>query len=114
MSKIDFMKKILRHTAILGIASALFVGAVLAEDAPYQTGEEPIAPGVVHESHYWNTNYGPIRFEVLECDLTNPNLDLRLVAGQGEYTERATVPAMAQNTGAVAMINGDFFNMALQ
>lgn len=114
MSKIDFMKKILRHTAILGIASALFVGAVLAEDAPYKTGEEPIAPGVVHESHYWNTNYGPIRFEVLECDLTNPNLDLRLVAGQGEYTERATVPAMAENTGAVAMINGDFFNMALQ
>ena len=51
---------------------------------------------------------------MLECDLTNPNLDLRLVAGQGEYTERATVPAMAQNTGAVAMINGDFFNMALQ
>lgn len=114
MKKFDFMKKILRHTAILGLASALFVGAALAEDAPYKTGEEPIAPGVVHESHYWNTNYGPIRFEVLKCDLNNPNLDLRLVAGQGEYTERATVPAMAQNTGAVAMLNGDFFNMALQ
>lgn len=56
MKKIDFIKKILQHTAILGIASALFVGAVMAEDAPYKTGEEPIAPGVIHESHYWNTN----------------------------------------------------------
>ena len=74
MKKIDFIKKILQHTAILGIASALFVGAVMAEDAPYKTGEEPIAPGVIHESHYWNTNYGPIRFEVLKCDLNNPNL----------------------------------------
>lgn len=114
MKKFNLFKKVLRHTAILGMLSALFAGAVMAEDAPYKTGEEPIAPGVVHESHTWNTNYGTILFEVLRCDLTNPNLDLRLVAGQGEYTERATVPAMAQNTGAVAMLNGDFFNMALQ
>lgn len=48
MKKIEFVKKILQHTAILGIASALFVGAVMAEDAPYKTGEEPIAPGVIH------------------------------------------------------------------
>lgn len=114
MKKIRFLSKLIRHTAVLSIVSALFVGAVMAEDAPYKTGEEPIAPGVIHESHYWNTNYGPIRFEVLKCDLSNPNLDLRLVAGQGEYTERATVPAMAENTGAVAMLNGDFFNMALE
>lgn len=114
MKRIHFWRQVLRHTAMLSLASALFVGAIMAEDAPYQTAEETIAPGVVHQSHYWNTNYGAIRFEVLRCDLTNPNLDLRLVAGQGEYTERATVPAMAQNTSAVAMLNGDFFNMALQ
>ena len=114
MKRFNLWKKVLRHTVLLSLAGALFAGAIMAEDAPYKTGEETIAPGVVHESHYWNTNYGPIRFETLRCDLTNPNLDLRLVAGQGEYTHRATVPAMAQNTGAVAMLNGDFFNMALQ
>lgn len=114
MKNFDFLKKIFRHATILSLASALFVGAVMAEDAPYKTGEEPIAPGVVHESHYWNTNYGSILFEVLKCDLTDPDLDLRLVAGQGEYTERATVPQMAEDTGAVAMLNGDFFNMALE
>ena len=114
MKNFDFLKKIFRHATILSLASALFVGAVMAEEAPYKTGEEPIAPGVVHESHYWNTNYGSILFEVLKCDLSDPDLDLRLVAGQGEYTERATVPQMAEDTGAVAMLNGDFFNMALE
>ena len=46
--------------------------------------------------------------------MTNPNLDLRVIAGQGTYTKRATVTQMASQTGAVAAINGDYFNTALQ
>ena len=114
MKAFNRLKRIVQHVTIFGIASMLFAGAIMAEDAPYKTSEEPIAPGVVHESHYWQTGYGPIIFEVLKCDLNDPDLDLRLVAGQGEYTERATVPQMAEDTGAVAMLNGDFFNMALE
>ncbi|MDO4281853.1 MAG: stalk domain-containing protein [Peptococcaceae bacterium] len=110
----EFMARVFRSSILCGMVSMLCFGAAFAEDAPVKTAEEGIAPGVIHESYSWKTNYGPIVFEALKCDLNNPNLDLRLVAGRGEYTERATVSAMAQNTNATAMLNGDFFNMALE
>ena len=114
MHKKKFIKKIIHNTLLLGICSLVYSGMILAEDVPQKNYAEPIAPGVVHESYSWGTYYGPIRFDVLKCDLNNSNLDLRLIAGQGEYTHKATVSSMAQNTNATAMINGDFFNMALE
>lgn len=111
------MKNIIhfRLTILLSFCFILFFSSIAyAEGKPYKTSEEPIAPGVVHESYSWSTNYGPILFEVLKCDLNNPDTDIRVVAGAGAYTERATVSSMANRTNAVAMVNGDFFNMALQ
>ena len=109
-----FFKKVIHHTVLLGICSLVYSGLIMAEDAPQKNYVEPIAPGAIHESYSWNTYYGPIVFDVLKCDLNNENLDLRLIAGQGEYTKKATVSSMAQNTNATAMINGDFFNMGLE
>lgn len=114
MKKKRLLKNTLRSLVTLGLCSLLFTTAMHAAGVPTKQGEEPTAPGVIHESYHWSTSYGPIRFEVLKCDLTEPYLDLRLIAGQGEYTQKATVPAMAQRTNASAMVNGDFFNMALQ
>ena len=109
-----FVHCLLSTVGIWTIAGFLFSGSIFADSSPAINAEEPIAPGVVHQSWQWNTYYGNICFEVLRCDLTNPALDLRLVAGAGEYTKRATVASMASRTNAVAMLNGDFFNMALQ
>lgn len=114
MCKKEFAKKLMQNTIVFSLCSLLFVGGAMAEESPEKYGEEPIAPGVIHESYSWSTNYGNILFDVLKCDLTNSDLDLRLVAGGGEYTRKATVSAMATSTNATAMINGDFFNMALQ
>jgi hypothetical protein len=99
---------------MLMVSCCLFQGSAQAGSSPVMNAQEPIAPGVVHQSWQWNTYYGNINLEVLQCDLNDPDLDLRLVAGAGEYTKRATVSSMANRTNAVAMINGDFFNMALQ
>ncbi|MBS5916252.1 MAG: phosphodiester glycosidase family protein [Clostridiales bacterium] len=100
---------------ILALLSGLLCTAIwsmalapLALAAPVSA--EPIAPGVVQEIHHWQN----ARIGVLRCDLTNPNTDLRLAAGAGEYTKRATVGQMTATTNAVAMTNGDYFNMALQ
>lgn len=101
-------------SSMLLLSCFLFADSAQAESSPVMNTQEPIAPGVVHQSWQWNTSYGNINLEVLQCDLNNPDLDLRLVAGGGEYTKRATVSSMANRTNAVAMINGDFFNMALQ
>lgn len=114
MGKCLFLKRTIRSFLTLGLCSFLFISGIHAADAPIKNGEEPIAPGVVRESYHWGTSYGNIIFEVLRCDLTDPYLDLRLVAGQGEYNQKATVPAMAQRTNATAMLNGDFFNMLLE
>lgn len=114
MGKCLFLKRTIRSFLTLGLCSFLFISGIHAADAPIKNGEEPIAPGVVRESYHWGTSYGNIIFEVLRCNLTDPYLDLRLVAGQGEYNQKATVPAMAQRTSATAMLNGDFFNMLLE
>ena len=114
MGKCLFLKRTIRSFLTLGLCSFLFISGIHAADAPIKNGEEPIAPGVVRESYHWGTSYGNIIFEVLRCNLTDPYLDLRLVAGQGEYNQKATVPAMAQRTNATAMLNGDFFNMLLE
>lgn len=112
--KLNHLKKIFKYTSAFGLCSLLFSGVLMASDVPEKTFEEPIAPGVLHQSYEWMTNYGNIHFDILQCDLNNPNLDLKLVAGAGEYTKRATVSAMANRTNAVALLNGDFFNMSLQ
>lgn len=114
MGKHQLFKRTVQSVLTLGLCSFLFVSGIQAADAPSKNDEEPIAPGVVRQSYHWGTSYGNILFEVLRCDLTDPYLDLRLVAGQGEYNQKATVPAMAQRTNATAMLNGDFFNMALE
>lgn len=86
-----------------------------AEAAPSgEIAREPIAPGVVQTMYQWPTSRGNARVAMWTCDLNNPNLDIRLIAGQGSYTKRATVAQMISRTGAVAMVNGDYFNMALQ
>lgn len=93
MGKHHFFKRTIQSVLTIGLCSFLFISGVQAADAPTKNGEEPIAPGVVRESYHWGTSYGNILFEVLRCDLTDPYLDLRLVAGQGEYNQKATVPA---------------------
>lgn len=97
----------------VGISSLLPQGGFASEGAK-KIQAEVIAPGVEQSSYLWKTNYGNIYFNVLKCDLKNKDLDLRVVTGKGSYTKRETVSQMANRTNAVAVINGDYFNTALQ
>ncbi len=104
-----------RLSGFFALACCLFFFPITAEAAPPgAVSSEPIAPGVVQELYNWPTGYGNTRIGVWKCDLTNPLLDVQLVAGAGSYTKRATVSQMSARTDAVAMMNGDYFNMALQ
>lgn len=50
---------------------------------------------------------------VTKVDLNNPYVEVKPVYGTaGKLTERQTVTQMARETGAVAAINADFFNMS--
>lgn len=103
------MNKLKFSCAVIGLSLILSTSVFAKESL-----REEIAPGatrVMHNVTYQNNN---VRVEVLELDLNNPYLSLKVVAGDGEYTQRATVSSMAKRTDAEALVNADFFNTLLQ
>ncbi len=75
---------------------------------------ETIAPGTTLRQVRWNTGQRNLTVDVLELDLNNPYVGLDVVLGKGKHTQRAIVGEMTANTGAVAMVNGDFYNTLKQ
>jgi exopolysaccharide biosynthesis protein len=73
---------------------------------------ETITSGVTHYSESFQTVNGPIQTNVTEVDLTNPNVRLGVTLANNKlYSPDETVSSMANRTGAVAGINGDFFDI---
>ncbi|WP_152396359.1 phosphodiester glycosidase family protein [Paenibacillus guangzhouensis] len=53
------------------------------------------------------------KVNVIEVDLTNPNVKMDVMTGQnGQFTTTQSVGGMAKETGAVAGVNGDYFQTA--
>lgn len=76
------------------------------------TSEEIIAEGVVLQTVKLKTSDGPLNIYILKADLTNPYLKVDTLVGQdGTLEKNQSVTAMARRAGAVAAINGDFFQM---
>lgn len=78
--------------------------------------EVPVTAGVMHRLYTWrSTRSGKevsANADVLVVDLHNPYVELDLMIGQGgKVTTRQSVNGMARETGAVAAINGDVYNI---
>ncbi len=113
------MKKNLRKTAVKKAISAVLAGVIALSPcipAFAATNElklihtSPITAGATLSNYTWDISDGMVKAAVIEIDLTNPYVQLGLVPGQGQFTKRATVSTMANNTNAIAMVNGDFYN----
>lgn len=89
------------------------VGAeVTAETSkPVLLDTEPITAGAVLKDYRWDTSSGAVNLYVIEVDLKNPHIQVEVIPGKGKLTQRLNVSAMANNTGAVAAVNGDFYNL---
>lgn len=72
--------------------------------------ESPVTSGVTLQNYTWDIADGMVKAAVLKIDLTDPYVEIELIPGQGQFTKRATVSAMAERTNAIAMVNGDFYN----
>lgn len=77
--------------------------------------EEPVASGAIHKKYVLQFDRKgkevKVRTNVVEVDLQNPNVKLDTMAGSNnQFTKKQTVREMAAETGAVAAVNGDFFN----
>ncbi|MGW1954472.1 phosphodiester glycosidase family protein [Streptomyces sp. NPDC001920] len=88
-------------------------GAALGVAAP--AGAAPrgtrIAPGVAYEEFDIAAARGPAHAHVLTVDLRDPRVRLDLLHA-GAVAARATISRQATAQGAVAGVNGDFFNIS--
>jgi len=80
-----------------------------------QVSESPITAGAVLDKYIWTAMRGKnqvqSRVSVISVDLQNPLVSLEPMSGtNGQFTKNQSVRGMAGDTGAVAGINGDFFN----
>ncbi|MER5216988.1 phosphodiester glycosidase family protein [Streptomyces sp. NPDC002838] len=98
----------LTFLAVLGtLAGAALVGAAPAGAV---RGWTEIAPGVGYEQFDIPAAKGVTHAHVLSVDLRDPRVHLELLY-PGTVAARAPVSGMADAAGAVAGVNGDFFNM---
>jgi len=75
-------------------------------------GRQVVAAGVVASSEQLQTLNGPQQVSLLTVDLTNPHVRLGVVAAHDQLLGSGeTVSSMATRSGAVAGINGDFFEI---
>lgn len=94
-------------TALGALAGAALVGAAPAGAAQ----DTPIAPGVTYDEFDIPTAKGTTHAHVLTVDLRDPRVRLDLLH-PGAVAARATVSRQAIAQGAVAGVNGDFFNIS--
>ncbi len=74
--------------------------------------EEIITQGASLQTIRMKTDGGPLNVYVLKADLSDPLLKIDTIVGSdGTLNKNQTVTEMAKRTGAVAAINGDFFQM---
>ncbi|TDC59358.1 phosphodiester glycosidase family protein [Actinomadura sp. GC306] len=74
------------------------------------TSSERLAPGVVARTFATTGVGGPVRGDLLDVDLRAPGVRVGLLAPP-KVAARRTVSAMADARGALAGVNGDFFNI---
>ncbi len=99
---------VLALLAALGtLAGAALVGAAPAGALPERTA---LAPGVAYEEFDLPAAGGVAHAHVLSVDLRDPRVRLDLLY-PGAVAARSPVSRMADAAGAVAGVNGDFFNI---
>lgn len=85
-------------------------GGLPREEEPQLLSSVPVTSGVLKKEYRWELPAGPANIYVLEIDLTNPHVRVDVIPGAGKLTQRLNVSAMAAESGAVAAVNGDFYN----
>jgi hypothetical protein len=91
---------------------------VLAPAAPFpavlasSVEREPVAPGIARATYRLVTSAGPLVVSAVTIDPKEPTLHLGTVLAHDRIMSKdETVSSMARRTGAVAGINGDYFDI---
>ncbi|MBB5937794.1 phosphodiester glycosidase family protein [Streptomyces zagrosensis] len=110
-----------RARAALGVVvawAALIGGGLVtapaasgADAAPHVTHRASLAPGVEYREFSVPSSHGTAYGHLLSIDLRTPGLSLDLVY-PGAVGARAPLSQLAGDRGAMAAVNGDFFNIS--
>lgn len=107
--------------AAAGPAAAATAAAAAEKNASQLTllEETIVSAGVKQRVYSWKrTKSGKeitTNVRVIIADLQNPNVKLDVMTGrEGKFTQKSSVQNMAKQTGAIAGINGDFFDMGAE
>jgi exopolysaccharide biosynthesis protein len=74
---------------------------------------KPVAEGLLMEKHVLSVGGGKTLVYILRADVTNPYLKINtLIGADGNFAKNGKVTDMAVTSGAVAAVNGDFFQMS--
>ncbi|MGW5368614.1 phosphodiester glycosidase family protein [Streptomyces sp. NPDC004009] len=98
-------------TALGVLAGAALAGAAPAAAGPAGGRGVRIAPGVVYREFDITAAAGRTRAHLLTVDLGDPHVRVDLLH-PGAVAARATVSRLADSAGAVAGVNGDFFDIS--
>jgi hypothetical protein len=103
---------------VAGGASGATPPGVLVPGAPFpavlasSVEREPVAPGVSHATYRLVTVAGPLVVSVVTVDPREPTVRLGTVLAHDRILSKdETISSMARRTGAVAGINGDYFDI---
>jgi len=106
-------KRILSFMIAFTLAMSLFSSVASAEWTYTYEGvqTENVTKGVVHKTYQYVISNGKlIRINVMEVDLTNPELQLQVLTDpQGLSYKNTVTNILNSNSGAVAGVNADFF-----
>lgn len=113
MLKKKYIRKSLAFTLVLVLLLVSFSSNVFAmPQLINQTVEKQnITSGVVLEKYDRFTTNGWLRTNVLRVDLTNENVKVDSIVNKSGLTAMSPVKTLAKTNGAVAAVNGSFFDM---
>ncbi len=107
---IKFWRNVILAVLALNLALPSWAGAY--QEISKMTSSEILSRGAVLQTVALQTTEGPLNVYVLEIDLQDPYLKVDTIIGaDGTLNKNQTVLEMAVRTGAVAAINGDYFQM---
>lgn len=113
-----YLLVLLLASAAASPALAATLPASLAPPPPFplvtqsSSEREPVAPGVERAVYRLLTSAGPVVVSVVTVDPREPTVRLGTVLAHDTIVSKdETVSAMARRTGAVAGINGDYFDI---
>lgn len=100
----------MRVIVLVAVVMAALASTNGAASGAAGTGQE-VAPGVTYRTFDLTASHGAVHGHLLDVDLQNPHVAVDLLHPQA-VAARATVSQMAGAQGALAGVNGDFFNVS--